>query len=101
MIDLIPVGSENAILVKDLAGLTNTNERAVKAKIRSLRMEGLLILSQASGGYFFPSSGKKGMEEAERYIKMMRRQISERLETIEAASQWLALQQKQQKAKNH
>ena len=90
MLELIPTGSENAILSRDLARLRHLSVRTVKEKIKSLRREGVLILSQSTGGYFFPSEGDKGREEAERYIKMMKRQIQERLETITLTEDWLA-----------
>ncbi|HPY63827.1 MAG TPA: hypothetical protein PL100_01120 [Bacillota bacterium] len=90
MLGLIPTGSENAILSRDLARLKHLSVRTVKEKIKSLRREGVLILSQSTGGYFFPSEGDKGREEAERYIKMMKRQIQERLDTIALTEDWLA-----------
>ena len=90
MLELIPTGSENAILSRDLARLKHLSVRTVKEKIKSLRREGVLILSQSTGGYFFPSEGDKGREEAERYIKMMKRQIQERLDTIALTEDWLA-----------
>ncbi|MGI6507197.1 MAG: hypothetical protein ACOX4A_02260 [Saccharofermentanales bacterium] len=90
MLELIPTGSENAILSRDLARLRHLSVRTVKEKIKSLRREGVLILSQSTGGYFFPSEGDKGREEAERYIKMMKRQIQERLDTITLTEDWLA-----------
>ncbi len=86
----IPTGSENAILGRDLARLTHLSVRTVKKRIKSLRAKGVLILSQSSGGYFYPSEGEKGREEAERYIKMMKRQIQERLDTITLTEDWLA-----------
>ncbi len=90
MLELIPTGSENAILARGLAHLTQLSVRTVKKKIKLLRREGVLILSQSTGGYFFPSEGDKGREEAERYIKMMKRQIQERLDTITLTEDWLA-----------
>jgi biotin operon repressor len=90
MLGLIPTGSENAILAYELASLMKLSVRTVKEKIKSLRRKGILILSQSTGGYFFPSEGDKGREEAERYIKMMKRQIQERLDTIALTEDWLA-----------
>jgi biotin operon repressor len=90
MLRHIPTGGENAILARDLAYLAQVSVRTVKEKIKSLRREGVLILSQSTGGYFFPSEGDKGREEAERYIKMMKRQIQERLDTIALTEDWLA-----------
>ena len=52
MLELIPTGSENAILSRDLARLRHLSVRTVKEKIKSLRREGVLILSQSTGGYF-------------------------------------------------
>ncbi|HPY64553.1 MAG TPA: hypothetical protein PL100_01205 [Bacillota bacterium] len=54
------------------------------------RREAILILSQSIGGYFFPSEGDKEGEKAERYIKMMKRQVQERLETVALTEDWLA-----------
>ena len=60
MIDLIPTGEENAVLLKDLAVMVGKSQRTVQADVKRLRDRGyLLILSSASGGYYFPSADKK------------------------------------------
>ncbi len=37
MIDFIPIGQENAILLKDLAAITGKSPRTVQAEIKDLR----------------------------------------------------------------
>ncbi len=89
MIDFIPIGAENAVLLKDLSSMVGKSPRQVQADIQLLRDNGLLILSSASGGYYFPSADEKGEVETERYIAMMEGQALGRLKRLRAAKKWL------------
>jgi biotin operon repressor len=89
MIDLIPTGEENAVLLKDLAVMVGKSPRTVQADVKRLRDRGYLILSSASGGYYFPSADKKGEAEAEQYIAMMESQAFGRLKRLMSAKKWL------------
>ena len=90
MIDFIPIGQENAILLKDLAAITGKSPRTVQAEIKDLRDKDWLILSSASGGYYFPTADKKGEVEVEQYIAMMESQALGRLKRIKVAKKWLS-----------
>ena len=89
MINLIPTGKENAILLKDLAALTGKAPRTVQADIQLLRDNGFVILSSAAGGYYFPSTDEKGVAEATRYMAMMESQAFGRLKRLGAVKKWL------------
>ena len=61
MIDLIPIGAENAVLLKDLAAMVGKSPRQVQADIQSIREKDQInIISLATGGYCLPSSDDKG-----------------------------------------
>ena len=80
MIDLIPIGAENAVLLKDLAAMVGKSPRQVQADIQSIREKDQInIISLATGGYCLPSSDDKGEREAKRYEVMMIRQAIGRL----------------------
>lgn len=90
MIDLIPKGKDNAILLADLASITGRPPRVVQAKIQKLRDSGCHILSAATGGYYVPTDDAEGVSDTENYIKMMRLQALGRLRRIGTAKRWLA-----------
>jgi biotin operon repressor len=89
MIELIPTGAENAILLKDLAALTGKAPRTVQADIMRLRDEGEPILSSASGGYYLPTNDDEGFRDVSRYIEMMKSQAYGRLKRLRAANRWI------------
>lgn len=89
MIDFIPIGQENAILLKDLAAMTGKSPRTVQADVQLLRDHGFVILSSAAGGYYFPTTDEKGVSEVRQYIAMMESQALGRLKRVKVAKKWL------------
>ncbi len=91
MIDLIPIGAENAILLKDLAAKVGKSPRQVQADIQSIREKDQInVISLATGGYCLPSSDDKGEREAKRYEVMMIRQAIGRLKKARLSMKWRA-----------
>jgi biotin operon repressor len=91
MIDLIPIGAENAVLLKDLAAKVGKSPRQVQADIQSIREKDQInIISLATGGYCLPSSDDKGEREAKRYEVMMIRQAIGRLKKARLSMKWRA-----------
>jgi biotin operon repressor len=91
MIDLIPIGAENAVLLKDLAEKVGKSPRQVQADIQSIREKDQInIISLATGGYCLPSSDDKGEREAKRYEVMMIRQAIGRLKKARLSMKWRA-----------
>lgn len=95
MIDLIPKGKDNAILLADLASIVGISPREVKKRIQILRESGTHILSSAAGGYYRPTNGKEGIADTRRYISMMETQAKGRFKTIRTAKRWLREQGQQ------
>ena len=82
--DLLSHGQENAVPLRQLVALTNTDGRKIRAKIAEERLAGAPILSDNSMGYFLP--GDKG--EPERFVRSMRhraREIERAAEAVEQA----------------
>ena len=71
--DLLSHGQENAVPLRQLVSMTNTDERTLRAKIAAERLSGVPILSDNSTGYFLP--GNKG--ERERFVRSMRHRAHE------------------------
>ena len=91
MIELIPTGAENAILLKDLAAKVGKSPRQVQADIQSIREKDQInIISLATGGYCLPSSDDTGEREAKRYKVMMIRQAIGRLKKARLSMKWRA-----------
>ncbi len=91
MIDFIPIGAENAVLLKDLAAKVGKSPRQVQADIQSIREKDQInIISLATGGYCLPSSDDKGEREAKRYEVMMIRQAIGRLKKARLSMKWRA-----------
>lgn len=89
MIDFIPIGQENAILLKDLATKVGKSPRTVQADIQRLRDEEQInILSSSAGGYFLPANSKKGERESKQYEEMMIRQALGRLKRARVSRRW-------------
>jgi|GEM_PF-6653614 biotin operon repressor len=89
MIDLIPIGAENAVLLKDLAAKVGKSPRQVQADIQSIREKDQInIISLATGGYCLPSNDDKGEREAIVYEAMMIRQAVGRLQKARISRQW-------------
>lgn len=84
--DLLSHGQENAVLLRDLAAMTNTDRRAIRKKIAAERLSGAPILSDNTTGYFLP--GNPG--EKERFIRSMRNrahQIERAADAVEGAGE--------------
>jgi biotin operon repressor len=91
MIDLIPIGAENAVLLKDLAAKVGKSPRQVQADIQSIREKDQInVISLATGGYCLPSSDDNGEREAKRYEVMMIRQAIGRLKKARLSMKWRA-----------
>jgi biotin operon repressor len=91
MIELIPTGAENAILLKDLAAKVGKSPRQVQADIQSIREKDQInVISLATGGYCLPSSDDNGEREAKRYEVMMIRQAIGRLKKARLSMKWRA-----------
>ncbi len=91
MIDLIPIGAENAVLLKDLAAMVGKSPRQVQADIQIIREKDQInVISLATGGYCLPSSDDNGEREAKRYEVMMIRQAIGRLKKARLSMKWRA-----------
>lgn len=71
--DLLSYGQENAVPLRQLVALTNTDGRTIREKIAAERLAGVPILSDNSTGYFLP--GNKG--ERDRFVRSMRNRAQE------------------------
>lgn len=86
----IPTGHENAVTLARLAAITDLGERDLKDRIQQLRKAGHPVISMASGGYFLPDpNSPEDALIADRYVKMMYAQATERMATVKAVSAWL------------
>ncbi len=89
MSTLLNYGQENAILLRELAEMTECSKRSVQAKIQRMRDEGKYnILSSSRGGYFLASNDDKGEREAMEYERMMIRQAIGRLQRAKKSMEW-------------
>lgn len=68
IVDLLSHGQENAIPLRQIAGLTNIDERTIREKIAAERLSGVPILSDNKTGYFLPANEK----EKERFVQNMK-----------------------------
>lgn len=85
----IPVGKENAVLLKNLAMILGVSPRETKRRVQRLRDDGCVILSSSSGGYFIPSSDEDGLRDVKHYIKMMEAQAKSRFIRVKSAKRWM------------
>ena len=81
--DLLSHGQENAVPLRQLVAMTNTDGRTIREKIAAERFAGVPILSDNSTGYFLP--GNKG--ERERFVRSMRHRAQEIERAAEAIEQ--------------
>ena len=75
LLDCIPVGAENAVSGRKLAGICGCSERDIRKAIERLRCEGVLILSSCNrnrGGYYRP----RDSTETASYFKRQLSRIS-------------------------
>ena len=73
IVDLLSHGQENAIPLRQIAGLTNIDERTIREKIAAERLSGVPILSDNKTGYFIPANEK----EKERFVQNMKHRAKE------------------------
>ena len=73
IVDLLSHGQENAIPLRQIAGLTNIDERTIREKIAAERLSGVPILSDNKTGYFLPANEK----EKERFVQNMKHRAQE------------------------
>lgn len=73
IVDLLNHGQENAIPLRQIAGLTNIDERTIREKIAAERLSGVPILSDNKTGYFLPANEK----EKERFVQNMKHRAKE------------------------
>ncbi len=71
--DILNHGQENAIPLRQIAGLTNIDERTIREKIAAERLSGVPILSDNKTGYFLPANEK----EKERFVQNMKHRAKE------------------------
>ncbi len=66
--DLLMVGEENAITMRDLTAITGLRSRDIRRRIQRERLAGVPILSDNVSGYFLPANDG----ERRRFIASMR-----------------------------
>lgn len=84
--DLLHVGAENALTLRELVQLTGEDERSIRRRIQAERKAGKLILSDCLHGYFLPASE----QEARRFIRSMSGRAAEIAAVSRAAETALA-----------
>ena len=84
--DLLHVGAENALTLRELVQLTGEDERSIRQRIQAERKAGKLILSDCLHGYFLPASE----QEARRFIRSMSGRAAEIAAVSRAAEAALA-----------
>lgn len=77
VVAVIPMGSENAIHLKELSELLHMNDGTVKRYIKLARQQGYKIVSDAKGYWLSESK-----EEWRKWCNMMRKQALSRLKVI-------------------
>lgn len=84
--ELLHVGAENALTLRELVQLTGEDERSIRRRIQAERKAGKLILSDCLHGYFLPASE----QEARRFIRSMSGRAAEIAAVSRAAEVALA-----------
>lgn len=84
--ELLHVGAENALTLRELVQLTGEDERSLRRRIQEERKAGKLILSDCLHGYFLPASE----QEARRFICSMSGRAAEIATVSRAAEAALA-----------
>ena len=98
IIDLLPVGAENAISTQTLVSLSGcSSARQLQDRIAAERANGALILSATSGGYFLPDEGEKGRLEMQEYIATLHARAINTLRAAQSAKAALAVLEGQQR----
>lgn len=71
--ELLSVGSEQGVTLRQLVALTGLDERSVRLQIQRERKAGKLILSNCKDGYYLPEHP----EDVQRFVRSMSRRAAE------------------------
>ena len=89
ILDLLRFGETCAIPAKTLCEKIGADDRLVRKAIHNLRMDGYPILASQCG-YFLPSPDQRGVEEAQRFLRAMRRRGASTFASLRCARRFLA-----------
>lgn len=78
--NLLSHGQQNAVPLRDLAGMTGLDGRSVRLMIQAERLAGVPILSDNSTGYYLPANDG----ETDRFVRSMRNRAREIMRVAEA-----------------
>ena len=84
--ELLHVGAENALTLRELVQLTGEDERSIRRRIQAERKAGKLILSDCLHGYFLPENSS----DVQRFARSMSRRAAEIASIARAAEVALA-----------
>lgn len=84
--ELLHVGAENALTLRELVQLTGEDERSIRRRIQAERKAGKLILSDNQNGYFLPENPA----DVQRFARSMSRRAAEIARIARAAEGALA-----------
>ena len=84
--ELLHVGTENALTLRELVQLTGEDERSIRRRIQAERKAGKLILSDNQNGYFLPENPA----DVQRFARSMSRRAAEIARIARAAEAALA-----------
>ena len=83
-------GEEHAIKADALAALIGVNKRQIGLFVAKARENGAVILSSGDG-YFFPSEGEKGLEEASHFINSVSKRAANTFYALKSAKRFLSM----------
>nr|DAU67232.1 MAG TPA: Mga helix-turn-helix domain [Bacteriophage sp.] len=84
--ELLHVGAENALTLRELVQLTGEDKRSIRRRIQAERKAGKLILSDNQNGYFLPENPA----DVQRFARSMSRRAAEIAGIARAAEAALA-----------
>lgn len=84
--ELLHVGAENALTLRELVQLAGEDERSIRRRIQAERKAGKLILSDNQNGYFLPENPA----DVQRFARSMSRRAAEIAGIARAAEAALA-----------
>lgn len=80
LVELIPMGKENAITRNRLCELTGLSDRKVRMAIHDARTDGVMIISSTGqSGYFMPETRadvEKFIKQQKSYIRNLQKSVS-------------------------
>lgn len=71
--DLLLVGEQNAIPLRELESITNADGRTIRRQIEAERRSGTPILSNSRTGYFLPET----QQEVDMFVRQMKKRARE------------------------